>query len=307
MKRTSLKSVLMLLACTMLWGSSFVNQSVSMDYIGPFTFNAARSFLAGAALLPVIPLLDRREGKKGQPILPKDPASRRALLKAGLWCGIAIALGGALQQVGMVTAEASKAGFLTSLYVVIVPLLGVLLFHQKLPRVIWLAVGLALGGMYLLAVTGEGGGTVSFGDLMLILCSLGFAAHILMIDRFTRYMDPVRLSCLQFFVAGGISLVLTLLTERPDPAALLGAWKNLLYAGLFCSAAGYTMQMIAQKDCDPTVVSLLLSLESVFGALFGALILHERLSGKELAGCALILTAVILAQLPERNPAGTGV
>lgn len=299
MKRTSPKSVVMLVITTMIWGSSFVNQSVSMDYIGPFTFNTARSLLAGAALLPAIPLLDRVRGEASAGLVPSNRDEWKKLLFAGLCCGLALGVGGAFQQLGMVYAAASKAGFLTSLYVVIVPFLSLVVFRKKLPRVIWLCVALALAGMYLLAMAGPVG--LEFGDSMLILCGLVFAVHILLTDYFSPQVDPVRLSCVQFFVCGLFSLVLTLLNEQPDPAALLGAWKNILYAGILCSAVAYTLQMVAQKDCDPTVVSLLLSLESVFGAVFGCTLLGEELSGRELMGCLLILAAVVLAQLPERK------
>ena len=303
MKQTSLGSALMVLLDTMIWGSSFVVQSVSMELIGPFSFNTLRSVVAGLFLIPAIALLDRvRRGEPGVILKPRTADEKKTLLRAGCWGGVALTLAGGLQQIGLVYSQASKAGFLTALYVVIVPFLSVLLFGRKLPRVIWLCALLAFLGMFLLSFTGPVG--LEFGDGMLILGGVAFAAHILVTDHYAQRVDLARMSCIQFFVAALLSAVPMVLLETLDLAVVLNAWPNILYAGIVCSGIAYTLQMTAQRKCDPTVVSLIMSLESVFGAFFGWLLLDERLGSQEVAGCALILAAVLLAQLPQKTEKG---
>ncbi len=304
MKRSSPKSIAMLLATAMIWGSSFVAQSVSMDYIGPFTFNAVRSFLAALCLIPAILLLDGLRGKEADKTAPSTREEWKLLLIAGLCCGLALGTATGLQQMGRVYTEASKAGFLTTLYVVIVPFMGVAFLKQRLPRVIWLCVALALGGLYLLSMAGPMG--LEFGDSMILLCAAAYAVHILVADYFSPRVDPVRMSCIQFFVCGLVSAVMMLLTEQPELGAILNAWQPIAYAGIFSSAVAYTLQVVAQKECDPTVASLLLSLESVFGAVFGCALLGEELTVRELIGCALIMAAIVIAQLPEGKLAWNG-
>ena len=300
MKRTSPRSVVMLLATAMIWGSSFVAQSVSMKQIGPFTFNAARSLLAGVCLIPAIFLLDGMRGEEERAKLaPSNWAEWKELLVAGLCCGLALGAAASLQQLGIVYTTASKASFLTTLYVVIVPFLGVIFLKQKLPRIIWVCVALALAGLYQLSMSGPMG--LELGDSMILLCAAAYAVHILVAAHFSPKVDPVRMSCIQFFTCSIVSCLLMLLTEQPDVNAVLSVWQPIAYAGILSSAVAYTFQVVAQKNCDPTVASLLLSLESVFGALFGSLLLHERLGTRELRGCGLILSAIVLAQIPEEK------
>ncbi len=300
-KKTSLRSVLLLLLATVIWGAAFVAQSVGMDYIGPFTFNTVRFALSGLCLIPVALLPDRKKepGAKAA-FLPREPGERRKLLRASLLCGLLLGGGSALQQMGMVFAMASKAGFLNSLGVIIVPFLSVVLLKKKLPRVIWLCALIAMGGLFCMSFQGGEVGLAQ-GDGLILLCTLVFSGHMIALSLYADDLDPVRLSCLQFLVCAALSAVLMALWEEPVLGDILAAWQPILYAGLLSGAVAYTIQTFALRECEATVASIIMSLESVFGVLFGALLLSERLSPREGAGCLLILLAVVLAQLPERS------
>jgi len=287
-------SNLLLVVAAFIWGSAFVAQSVGMDYIGPLTFNATRSFIGALVLLPVIRFMDHR----GNPNKPVTAADRKILLTGGLCCGLVLFCGSTLQQIGLTQTSAGKAGFITAMYIIIVPLLG-LFFKKHIPAFVWISVVLGVTGMYLLCVTE--GFSLQWSDTMVILSAFFFAGHILVIDHFSPRVDGVRLSALQFSVAGILSLIAMFIFEQPDFSAILSAWMPLLYAGVLSSGIAYTLQIVAQKHTDPTVASLLMSLESVFAALSGAVILRETLSGRELTGCVLMFIAIILAQLPEKK------
>lgn len=282
----------------LIWGTAFVFQSVGADYVGPFTFNAARSTVACLFLLALCAVLRLMRKRDGAAEKRSSPAYRRDLLVGGLCCGAALTVAANLQQKGLESTTPGKAGFITALYIVIVPIAGIFL-KKKAPGSIWAGIVLAVAGLYCLCITEEF--TVSKGDFYILLCAFCFAAHILVIDCFTRRVDGVELSCAQFLVASALSAAGMLAAESPTWEALrLCAWP-ILYVGILSSGVAYTLQILAQKDSNPTVVSLLLSLESVFATLAGAVILGDRMSGKEYFGCALMLAAVILAQLPERG------
>lgn len=278
----------------LIWGTAFVAQSVGAGYVEPFTFNAARAAVAFLFLLVLYPVL--RALRKDGPAAEAQPASRRDLAIGGICCGVALTVATNLQQKGLETTTSGKAGFITALYIVIVPIAGIFL-RQKAPRAIWLSVALAVVGLYLLCV--QESFSITEGDWYVLLCSFCFAGHILLIDHFTRKVDGVALSCVQFLVMAVLSAGLMLVMETPDWAGLLACIGPVLYVGIFSSGVGYTLQILAQKDSNPTVVSLLLSLESVFATVAGALILGDRMSGKEYLGCVLMLAAVVLAQLPD--------
>ena len=294
MNAKQLKYSLLLLLTAMIWGSAFVAQSQAMDSVGPLTFNAARMLVGGVALLPVIRLLDAPRRRGGE---AASPGSRRDLLIGGICCGAVLFVASAFQQTGIQYTSVGKAGFITALYIVMVPLAGVL-FGRKIGAALWAGVALAVVGMYLLCMTGEAG--VNRGDALCLACALFFTAHILVIDRFSPRVDGVRLSCIQFFMAGALSLIGMIAFEKPSWQGVLAAWLPILYAGVLSSSVGYTLQIIAQKNVNPTLASLLMSLESVFSALSGWVILGQGLSGRELAGCALMFAAIILAQLPGK-------
>lgn len=287
----------MLMLTALIWGTAFVAQSVGMDYLGPCAFTATRNFIGCVALLPVIALASRlRSGVQPEEVAPAP--GKKALFGWGAACGLL--LGGAtlLQQAGMQTASAGKAGFLTALYIVIVPVLGIFLGRRPGLKV-WMGVVLALVGAYLLSV--KGGAGIASGDLLVIASAVVFSLHILVIDSVPAGVDGVRLSCVQFLVAGVFALVLALFLESFTWRDILSAWVPLLYTGVVSSGVGYTLQILGQRTVNPTVASLILSLESVFAALAGWAILGQALSLRELFGCALVFVAVILAQLPSKK------
>lgn len=284
-------SALILLLVAMIWGSAFVAQSKGMDYVGPFTYNLSRSFLGGLVLLPLLPLLTKRPEQS-----PADSETRRkATLAGGICCGAALFAASTLQQLGLSMTTAGKAGFITALYIVIVPILGIFL-HRRVPPGVWFCVAAAVFGFYLLCVKEDF--SVGKGDLLVLGCAFVFSVHIMLIDRFNaKGADGVKMSCIQFFTAGVLSLPLMLIFEEPSLSALWDAKLTILYAGVLSSGVAYTLQILAQKHADPTTATLIMSLESVFAAVSGWLILGEKLSASELAGCAVVFAAVVAAQM----------
>ena len=297
------KNTLLLLLTAFIWGVAFVAQSVGMDYVGPLTFNASRFVIGAVFLIPCIAFLDalkKKDSAVSGDLSPTEPKDRKTLLIGGLCCGIAIAVASTLQQYGISMTTVGKAGFITALYIVIVPILGI--FLKKKPRlIIWLSVVLALAGLYFLCMTDS----LSFskGDTMVLLCALAFSIHILIIDYFSPKVDGVRMSCIQFFIAGILCGVPAFVLEQPRLSSLAAAWAPILYAGILSCGVAYTLQIVAQKNYDPTIASLILSLESVFSVLAGWVILHQSLSPREIFGCVLVFIAIILVQLPERKKA----
>lgn len=288
LNRKKWKGNLLLLLTALIWGAAFVAQSAGMEQNGPFTFNTIRMILGGIVLIPCIALFDKmRHVRLGWRSADKN------LWVGGCLCGVALFTGATLQQFGIQYTSAGKAGFITALYVIFVPLCR--LFAGKRPgKLLWGSVALAAVGMYLLCM--DGSLALSKGDVLVLLGAFGFTAHILIIDHFSQKVDGVRMSCIQFFVAGALSLVCMFLFEAPSVPAILSAWAPILYASLLSCGVAYTLQVVAQKDTDPTVASLILCLESVFAVLFGWLLLGETLSMKELLGCILMFVAIVLAQ-----------
>lgn len=290
----------MLLLTALIWGSSFVAQRAGMEYIGPFTFNGIRSLIGGLVLIPVIFLLKKINPEDGNETTePEDSAvQRKILLTGGISCGVVLFIASSLQQIGVMYTTAGKAGFITALYIVLVPVLGIFI-GKKIRPLIWLCVALSVVGLYLLCMTE--GFSLSKGDFLVLLCALVFAVHILVIDYFSPKTSGVKMSCIQFFVCGVLSLVPMFIFEEPVWSAIVDCWVPILYAGVLSCGVAYTLQIIAQKDTEPAVASLLLSLESVFAAISGAVILHEHMAVRELAGCAIMFAAIIIAQLPEKE------
>lgn len=274
-----------------IWGVAFVAQSVGADYIGPFTFNTIRFLLGGLVLVLLMIVMSRFE----KPEDKKNHGSPKDIIKGGLACGVALSIAANLQQMGLSEASAGKAGFITALYIVIVPVLGLFL-KKKVPPAVWVSIVLAVAGLYFLCITE--GFKIEVSDFYLLLCALIYAVHILVIDHYSQKVSGVRLSFAQFVVACLISAVGMLMTEHPTFEAIKLCAVPLLYVGIFSSGVAYTLQIVAQKGSNPTIVSLLLSLESVFSVTAGALILHETLTGREFIGCVLMLIAVVLVQLP---------
>lgn len=296
MDKKQLRGSLLLTLTALIWGTAFVAQTVGMDHLGPFTFNAVRTLIAGIAMIPVILLFDKLQKKQ-----PMSSQVKKDTLVGGIVCGAVLFVSSSLQQAGIeaITENASgKAGFITALYIIIVPLIG--LFLGKKPRkLVWLCVVLATVGFYLLCVTGDF--SVGFGELLVLGCALGYSFHIMAIDHFSSKVDAMRMSCIQFFVSGFLSLIAMFILEEPTISGIWAARTAILYTGIMSSGVGYTVQIIAQKDVNPTLATMIMSLESVFAVLAGWLLLQENLSAKELLGCLMVFVAVILAQLPEKK------
>lgn len=305
MKKTEWKSPALLFLTAVVWGVAFVAQSVGMDYVGPFTFNCIRCLIGAVVLVPCIWFLDGWKqrpdgascGREAAGAPGGASAGSHALLAGGICCGLALFVASNLQQIGIQYTTVGKAGFITALYIVMVPVFGIFLKKRAGIRV-WVSVALAVAGLYLLCITDRL--ALGKGDILVLLCAVVFAVHILVVDHFSAKADGVRMSCIQFLVCGLLSGVCMLITEHPEMRLILQAWQPILYAGVFSCGVGYTLQIVGQKGTDPTVASLILSLESVVSVLAGWLLLGQRLSVRELGGCALMFAAILLAQMPER-------
>ena len=293
-----LKNSLLLLLTATIWGVAFVAQSVKMDYVGGFTFNMARSLIGSAVLLPVIWFMGRNSSKKAEEA--QGSSSRKDLLWGGLACGILMCLASNFQQFGIKYTTVGKAGFITACYIVLVPILGLFL-KKKCSPFIWLAVAMSVAGLYLLCITD--GFSIGKGDILVLICAVLFSFHILVIDYYSPKVDGVKLSCIQFLVCGILSGIPALIFEKPEMCAVLTAWQPILYAGVMSCGVAYTLQIIGQKNMNPTVASLILSLESCISVLAGWVILGQQLSAREIAGCVIMFAAIILAQLPQKEKA----
>lgn len=298
MKRSQMRNSLILFLTATIWGTAFVAQSVGMDYVGPYTFNCLRFLIGGIVLLPCMAVLNKinPEENKPQKTEKEKRAQRKVLFTGGICCGIALCAASCFQQIGIMYTTVGKAGFITAFYIIIVPVLG-LFFRKKCGANVWIAVALALAGLYFLCITETL--SVGKGDILVLICALFFSVHIMVIDHFSPLADGVKMSCIQFFVSGLLCAVPMFLFEKPQLSQLLAAWQPLFYAGVLSCGVAYTLQIVGQKGMNPTVASLILSLESVISVIAGALILHQVLSKRELLGCVLMLAAILLAQLPQ--------
>lgn len=285
-----LRKKLLPILAAFIWGTAFVAQSAGAELMPPFAFNAVRSLIATLALLAVVIIFAKI---KKEPILPPK-GKRKDWLLGGLCCGIALAIASAFQQAGLGETDPGKAGFITALYIVLVPIAGLFL-KKRAPFTVWIAVVIAVVGLYFLCI--KESFTIEASDLLIVCCALCFTGHILIIDHFTEKVDGVRLSCLQFFVVAVISALLMLFFEQPDWSVLPQCTVPLLYTGVLSSGVAYTLQIISQKGANPTVITLLLSLESVFAVLAG-LAFGDTMTAREWLGCGLMFGAVIIAQLP---------
>lgn len=288
------KTNLLLLLTAFIWGMAFVAQKVGMDYVGPFGFNSIRSLIGATVLLPVIFVLDRKRAKMN---IKKATWKQKELWIGGILCGIFLCAGSTLQQFALIGSPVGKVGFITALYILFVPILGLFL-KKHVGKKVWFGVVLAVIGMYLLCMTE--GFSLAPSDFMTLLCAFAFSFQILTIDHFSPKVDGVRMSCIQFLVCGVICFIPMMITEAPKITDILQGWAPILYAGVLSCGVAYTLQIVAQKHAEPTIASLLMSLESVFSVIGGWLILGQVLSRREMIGCALMFGAVILAQLPEK-------
>ena len=306
-KKFAIPGSVILLLAALAWGSAFVAQSLGSDSVRPFTFNAARSLLGALVLVPVFLTFDRVNKK------PKKSGGK-TLLIGGVLCGVLLFMACNLQQFAisyvdtagktaeeletLEKANIGKVAFLTALYIVLVPVFGVFM-KKKAGVQVWLGVLIALIGMYFLSI--KPGFTISGGDIYAFLCAFAFALQIIVVDEVVDKVDPIRLSCLQFLVCGILSSVCAAIFDKPALSDILNAWAPILYMGVVSSGIAYTLQIIGQSRCNSVVASLVMSMESVFSALFGFLILHQAMLGREIAGCVLMLFAIVLAQIPGKK------
>ena len=299
-KETStLKNSLLLLLTATIWGVAFVAQSVSMDYIGGFTFNAIRNIIGAITLVPVILIFSKQD-----PAADQNPAdrqkARKTLITGGICCGILLCLASNFQQFGIKYTTVGKAGFITACYIIIVPIIGIFL-KKKCSPFIWIAVLLSLGGLYLLCISPGEGFSIGKGDTLVLICAVLFSFHILTVDHFSPLVDGVKMSCIQFLVCGILSGIPALIFENPNITNILQAWMPILYAGILSCGVAYTLQIVGQKGMNPTVASLIMSLESCISVIAGWLILGQNLSSREIFGCVLMFGAIMLAQLPQKS------
>lgn len=293
-----LRNSLLLLLTAVIWGCAFVAQSVGMDYVGPFTFLCSRSVIGAVVLLPVIAGLEKRKPAEA----PADPetraTARKTLVAASVCCGGVMFAASMAQQVGLLYTTVGKVGFLTACYILFVPIMGIFL-GRRCGVLVWCGVGLAALGMYFLCIQkGVGFGR---GDLIALLSAVLFAGHILVIDHFSPKTDSIKLACGQFVTCALFSAVGMLLVESPTLAALKAAWLPIAYAGALSSGVGFTLQVVGQKGMNPTVASLIMSLESVVSVLAGWVLLGQAMNGREIFGCVLMFAAIVLAQMPKRS------
>lgn len=308
MNKKKVIGTVLLLFTAIIWGGSFVAQSSGGNAIGPFSFSCLRFLIATTAMLPVIKLLDK---KSSNAIVPRSKDEKKLLFKAGITCGVFLTGTSVFQQLGMYMGTSSgKAGFLTACYIVFVPIIS-LFFRKKAQLNVWLSVVITLVGLYMLCV--NEGFSVMPSDLLVLVCAFMCASRIMAVDRYVGRVDTARLACVQFATASALSGILMFffdmkasvsgIIEWSNSLNSTGVWVSLLYAGALAGAVAFTLQIVGQRDLNPTVASLLMSLESAFSVLAGWLILGDKLSTRELIGCAVIFVALVISQLPEKKKA----
>lgn len=301
MEKKEVGSAALLFLAAFIWGVAFVAQSVGMDYVGPFTFNGCRFLIGGLVLAPFAWMREKKYQKSNtyQSMSTEEQKKHRSVtLQGGLCCGAAICIASSFQQAGMLYTSVGKAGFITALYIILVPVMGIFL-KKKVTPIVWIGVILAAVGIYFLCITESF--SINYGDFLVFICAVCFSFHILIIDYFAPKADGVALSCIQFWVSGIVCMSIAIFKENPQIPSVIAAAVPILYAGVMSCGVAYTLQIIGQKNMKPTVASLILSLESVISVLAGWVILHEVLNSRQIFGCILVFAAVILAQLPVKN------
>jgi drug/metabolite transporter (DMT)-like permease len=306
MKAKKLVGNLLLLLTAIIWGSGFVAQRAGMEFVGPLTFGASRFWLAFLVLIPVVHFMNKVDQKalaaSGKTIPPKTPAeiakSKKTFWTASILCGTMLFCGSILQQFGMVFTTAGKAAFITALYILLVPVFSLVLKHRP-SLTSWIGVACGTIGLYLLCITESF--TIAMGDFIVLIGAVFWACHVLFIDHFLPYVNPAKLAMTQFGICAMYSTIGMLIFERPSWSAVATCAVPILYAGIMSGGMGFTLQIFGQRYTSPTVASLLLSMEAVFGAIFGFLLLHEVMSSRELTGCFLMFGAIIISQLPDKK------
>ena len=291
--KSNVKGSIFLLLCAFIWGTAFVAQSSATDYVGTFTFVFARSLLTSVVLLIAFRLFTKKEERM------KIQAMKRIYLLRGVFIGAILFSACCFQQAGIAYTTTAKSGFVTALYIVLIPIIGVLFMKKRIGRLVWIGVAVALAGMCLLCLKDDL--SINIGDLLTLVCALLFSFHVIAIDELCGELNSILISAIQFGTGALIALPLMLIAEKPALGSILSCWVSIVYAGVFSGAIAYTLQIVGQKYADPTLASLLMCLESVFAALGGWVLLGQVLSARELIGCALMLSASMIAQLPDRS------
>ena len=293
--KDQMKGNALLMTTAIIWGTAFVAQKAGMDLLGPIAFNGIRTLVGAIALLPVILIMNKKKKEK-------EPLNK-TLIIGGICCGLALCAAGNVQQIGLYYTSVSHTGFITALYVVIVPLMGIFL-KKRITPIMWCCVAASAIGLYLLCIPPTGFGSVNIGDIIILICAGCFAVHILVIDHFSPKVDGVKLSCIQFFVAGLLSLIIMPIVDPalghalPTVASVTGSWFTILYAGIMSCGVAYTLQVVGQKYTDPAIASMILCLESVFALIAGMIILREMMAPREFIGCIIMFAAIVVANLP---------
>lgn len=304
-KKNSLGGILMLTACAFIWGTAFIAQSLGSDYAEPLTFNCARSVLATIFLLGCCLVIDKISGRPFTILGTKDPLRRERLLKGGVLCGIALSLATFMQQLGIMYTTVGKSGFITALYIVLVPLLSFLVLRRSVSLLQWAGVAVAAVGMYFICI--NEGFSINKGDFYTLICAFCFAGQIICVDKIITDLDGVRLSLVQFATCTVLNGVLMLIFENPSWSSVVQGWLPIAYAGIMSSGVAYTLQIVGQRHCAPVLACMLMSLESAFALLSGWLLLGQSMSAREIFGCALVFAAIMLAQIPTNMlPRGKG-
>lgn len=303
MKNSKAFGNLILLLTSVIWGLAFVFQRTGMDNVGPITFNAVRMAAAAVFLVLVSIFLDTKKRKSASAKIENTPENikkqKRATLIGGLLCGFFLTVSSLTQQMGLVHTTAGKAGFITAMYMLFVPVFNFILFKKKTTKTVWLAVVLGLVGTYLLCV--KENFTLTSGDALILICAVLFSGHILCCDKFAPDCDPIKLSAIQFAVSAIVCTVLAFIFEKPTVGGILSATVPILYCGVISGGVGYTLQIVGQKYTEPATASLIMSLESVFALIAGVIILQEKMTGLELLGCIIMFGAILLVQLPTKQ------
>ncbi len=300
-KKMKILGPILLVSAAMIWGLSFVVQKQGMEYVEGFTFNGIRSLLGGIALLPVIFFRGVKNKSSEKLLTDKKNSNRKDSIKGILIVGTMLCLGSNFQQFAFNYIEPGKVGFITALYMLIVPLLSFFLYKKKQPITTWIGVILGVAGLYMICMGGSSSFSIGKGELLAMLGSVAYALHIIVIDKYASKIDCIVLSCGQYMVTGIITCILMFIFEKPNPDNILAVAIPILYAGIMSCSGAFTFQIIGQKYTEPTIASMLLCLESVFSVVFSFIILGERMTGVEYIGCAVMFTAIIIAQLPAKK------
>ncbi|MDR2183390.1 MAG: DMT family transporter [Clostridiales bacterium] len=296
LRKLRIRGNMMIICATLIWGAGMAAQSAGMTYVSPLTFNAARFFIGGTmALGPALYFLRRQ--RAAPPSEGPAPISKRTIL-AGIICGLVLCVAINLQQFGIVFTTVANAAFITSLYVIIVPIVCLFIFRQRVPVFVWIGVAVAMTGMYFLSFAG--GFNLNLGDLLVFLCAIGFSAQILVISHFSPKHNVLALACVQFYTVFAVSLIFAFIFETPSLADLAAAAPFVLYTGVLSSGVAYILQMKAQKTTQPTVAAVLFSFESVVATITGWVVLGQFLTPRQMLGCALIFVAILVAQIPAK-------